>query len=166
VIEVRGSAKGDGLKIAVIVSCFNEFITKKLLDGAVDTLTESGVNTRDITVIWVPGCYELPAALAEVADMNYDAVVCIGAVIRGETSHFDFVAGEAARGIAKVARSKRLPVGFGVITAENTDQAIDRSGGKRGNKGREAALAALETADLFRQLRGQNGEKGWISESR
>ncbi len=151
--EISGSAVGDGLKVGIIVSRFNELITKKLLAGAVEALIESGVSDPDIFVIWVPGCYEIPVALAEAADLDYDAVVCLGVVVRGETAHFDYVAGEAARGISEISMARRLPVGFGVVTAENTGQAIDRAGGKKGNKGREAALAALEMADLIKQLR-------------
>lgn len=143
-------------KVAVIVSRFNEFITKKLLAGALNTLKECGVADDDISVIWVPGSFELPAAAGEAVEMGFDIAVCLGVVIRGETAHFDFVAGEAARGIAAIAAEKRFPVGFGVITAENTDQALARAGGNKGNKGREAALAAVEMADLFRRLRGQN----------
>lgn len=158
-IELSGVAKGAGLKVAVIVSRFNERITEKLLSGALAALSESGVDDEDVTVIRVPGCYELPVALGEVTDRGFDAAVCIGAVIRGETAHFDYVAGEASRGISEISIAERFPVGFGLITAENRAQAIDRSGGKKGNKGREAALAALEVADLFRQLRNREREK-------
>ena len=155
-IELHGIAEAQGAKVAVIVSRFNEFITKKLLEGALNTLEESGVDTDNITVVWVPGSFELPATVAEAIETGFDIAVCLGVVIRGETAHFDFVAGEAARGIAAIATEKRFPVGFGVITAEDTDQALARAGGKKGNKGREAALAALEMADVFRRLRGQN----------
>ena len=157
-IELQGIAEAKGAKVAVIVSRFNEFITKKLLEGALATLDETGVADEDITIIWVPGSFELPVALAEAFELGFDMAVCLGVVIRGETAHFDFVAGEAARGIAALATEKRFPVGFGVITAEDTDQALARAGGKKGNKGREAALAAVEIADLLRRLRGQNRE--------
>lgn len=143
------------LRIAIITSSFNEFITKRLHIGAVESLRSGGVNESNITSIWVPGCFEIPLALAELADRGYDAVVCLGAVIRGETSHFDFVAGEAARGIAGISAERRLPVGFGVITADTTEQAMERSGGKRGNKGREAALAALEMVGVVAEIRGK-----------
>jgi 6,7-dimethyl-8-ribityllumazine synthase len=142
-----------GLKVGIITSRFNEFITKRLYEAARQTLEENGVLEEDITVVWVPGCFEIPLALAEMAESDYDAVVCLGVVIRGETSHFDYVAGEAARGIAEVSRMCGLPVGFGVITAETTEQAVDRAGGKRGNKGREAALAAIEMAATLGSLR-------------
>ena len=155
-IELRGIPEAQGAKVAVIVSRFNEFITKKLLEGALTTLKESGVADDDITVIWVPGSFELSAAVAEAIESGFDIAVCLGVVIRGETAHFDFVAGEAARGIGAIATKKRFPIGFGVITAEDTDQALARAGGKKGNKGREAALAAVEMADIFRRLRGQN----------
>ncbi len=155
-IELQGIADAQGAKVAVIVSRFNEFITKKLLEGALSTLKESGVTDDDITVMWVPGSFELAVAAAEAVDTGFDIAVCLGVVIRGETAHFDFVAGEAARGIGAISIAKRFPVGFGVITAENTDQALARAGGKKGNKGREAALAAVEMANLFGRLRGQN----------
>lgn len=142
-----------GPRIAIITSSFNEFITKRLYDGAVLALRERGVKVSDPDIVWVPGCFEIPLALAEIADKRYDAVVCLGAVIKGETPHFDYVAGEAAHGIAKISLEKRLPVGFGVITAETTEQAIERAGGKRGNKGREAALAALDMAEIVKKIR-------------
>lgn len=143
------------LKVAIVVSRYNEFITKRLLEAAVKALEEFGARIAAVDTFRVPGCFELPLALAEVADRDYDAAVCLGVVIRGETAHFDFVAGECARGIARISVEKRLPVGFGVITAETTDQAIDRSGGKRGNKGREAALAAVEMVDMVNAIRQQ-----------
>lgn len=143
------------LRVAVITSSFNEFITKKLYSGAIEALKEEGIDADDIMSVWVPGAFELPLALAEVAEQGYDAAVCLGTVIRGETSHFDFVAGEAARGIASISVAKRLPVGFGVITSETTDQALERAGGKRGNKGREAALAAVEMARTVFALRSE-----------
>jgi len=145
----------SGLKIAVITSSFNEFITKRLHSSAMETLAASGVKPDDIRQVWVPGCFEIPLALAELAEQGYDAVICLGAVIRGETSHFDFVAGEAARGIAKISTDYRLPVGFGVITTETTEQAMERSGGKRGNKGREATIAALEMVGVVADIRGK-----------
>lgn len=149
-----GGPDAAELKIAVITSSFNEFITKRLHQSALETLAADGVKPDNITEVWVPGCFEIPLALAELADNGYDAVVCLGAVIRGETSHFDFVAGEAARGIARISADNRLPVGFGVITAETTDQALERSGGKRGNKGREATIAALEMVGVVADIRG------------
>ncbi len=161
VIELKGEANGKGLKAAVIVSLFNEFITKKLLEGALVALEAGGLTHDDVTVVWVPGSFELPLALGEVVDAGFDMAVCLGVIIRGETAHFDFVAGEAARGIAAISTEKRFPVGFGLITAEDTDQALARAGGKRGNKGREAALAAIEMADLCRRLRGE--KRGMIA---
>jgi len=155
------------LKVAVITSSFNEFITKKLYDGAIEALKEMGVDTEDIMSVWVPGAFELPLALAEVAEQGYDAAVCLGTVIRGETSHFDLVAGEAARGIASISVAKRFPVGFGVITSETTEQALERAGGTRGNKGREAALAAVEMARTVSALRSEGkSERLDSSESR
>lgn len=158
-IEIGGGADGAGMRIAVLQSGFNEFITKKLLDGAVEALAENGVEKEDISIIRVPGAYELAAALAAAVALDYDAFVCLGVVIRGETAHFDYICNAAALGISQIAVDKRAAVGFGVITAENTDQALARAGGNRGNKGREAALAALEMAGLFNKLRERKGRR-------
>ncbi len=158
--EISGRPNAAGLKIGIIVSRFNEDITRKLLDGAIEALKEHGAISESITVVWVPGCFEIPLALAGMADKNFDAVVCLGVVIRGETSHYDFVAGEAARGIASISVAAGLPVGFGVVTTENTDQALARSGGNKGNKGREAAMAAMEMADAIEQIKLSGPQKG------
>lgn len=145
----EGPLDGASLRVAVVVSRFNELITEKLLAGAVDTALECGVPDESIDVVWVPGAFELPMAAQWLADSGaYDAIACVGAVIRGETPHFDFVAGEAARGIADVARESGLPVTFGVITSDTLAQAQARAGGTVGNKGREAMLAAIEMATL------------------
>jgi 6,7-dimethyl-8-ribityllumazine synthase len=150
---VEGAPSGAGLRVAVVVSRFNELITERLRDGAVETALEAGVLEARIDVVWVPGAFELPVTAKRLAASgDYDAIACVGAVIRGETPHFDFVAGEAARGIMEVALESGLPVTFGVITTDNIEQALARAGGAVGHKGREAMLAALEVADLFARL--------------
>lgn len=144
---------GAGLKVAIVASSFNDFITKKLHEGALEALREAGTKDEDIQTFWVPGSFEIPLALSEVAEGEFDAAVCLGVVIKGETPHFNYVSGEAARGISEISVKKQFPVGFGVITANTTDQAIDRAGGKRGNKGREAALAAIEMTSVVKKIR-------------
>ena len=151
---IEGAPNGGGLRVAVVVSRFNELITERLRDGAVDTAVESGVLADRIDVVWVPGAFELPMAAKHLAlSGDYDAIACVGAVIRGETPHFNFVAGEAARGVMAVALETGVPVTFGVITSDNVEQARARAGGGVvGNKGREAMLAALEVANLYARL--------------
>ncbi len=151
--DLQGNLVGTGLKISLVVSRFNNFITSKLLDGAVDCLTRHGVGDSDIAVIWTPGAFELPLVAKRVAEGGkFDAVVCLGAVIRGGTPHFDFVASEAAKGIANVSLSTGVPVIFGVVTTDDLEQAIDRAGTRTGNRGAEAALSAIEMANLLKQL--------------
>ena len=151
--EFSGTRAGSGRRIAVLASRFNENITQKLADGAVDALIRHGVAFDDVDLVWVPGAWELPiAARWLAAGERYDALVAVGAVIRGETPHFDYVAGEAARGLADVARDFDLPVGFGLLTCDTMEQAEDRAGGGHGNKGWDAAMAALEMASLADQL--------------
>src|SRR6266542_1374614 len=151
--EFTGTPAGAERRVAVIASRFNEEITRKLADGAMETLVAHGVAFDHIDMIWVPGAWELPlAARAAAGTDRYDAIVAVGAVIRGETAHFDFIAGEASRGIADVGREFEVPIGFGLLTCENDEQAEERSGGAHGNKGSDAALAALEMADLLDRL--------------
>jgi 6,7-dimethyl-8-ribityllumazine synthase len=151
--EFRGTPSGEGRRIAVVASRFNEEITTKLLEGAVECLVRHGVRFQDVDVVWVPGAFELPVAAERLlSSERYDALVAVGAVIRGETPHFDFVAGECARGLAELSREFVMPIGFGVITADDDAQAEARAGGAHGNKGWDAALAALEMADLFSRL--------------
>lgn len=155
---IEGGLDGAGLHIAVIVSRFTEDLTERLLQGALDTAAELGVPDWGIEVVKVPGAFELPMAAEELAATGrYDAIVCAGCVIRGETAHFDYVAGESARGIAEVARAYDLPVTFGVVTAENRDQAEARSGGAKTNMGSDAMRAAIDMANLFRKLRTTGG---------
>lgn len=151
--QFSGNLIGSGLKIGIVTSRWNDFMGGKLLEGAKDALIRHGVNADDIEVALVPGSFELPLAAQKMANSGrYNAVVCLGVVIRGATPHFDYVAGEAAKGIAQVGLQSGLPVTFGVITSDTLEQAIERSGSKAGNKGVEAALAAIEMANLLRQI--------------
>ena len=149
---LEGSMNAEGLKFAVVVSRFNDFLTSRLLEGAVDTIKRHGGLEKDITVVKVPGSYEIPVVCERLAAGKYDAIVCLGAVIKGETPHFDLVAQETAKGIAEVSLKHKLPVIFGVVTAENLEQAIERAGVKHGNKGADAARSAIEMANLFKHL--------------
>ncbi|MDN3651662.1 6,7-dimethyl-8-ribityllumazine synthase [Thalassotalea ponticola] len=151
---IEGTFVAEGKKFAIVVSRFNSFVVESLLDGAVDALKRHGsVNDQDITVVRVPGAYELPVAAKKLAKKGeYDAVIAIGAVIRGGTPHFDFVAGECNKGLAQVAMEFDIPVAFGVITVDSIEQAIERSGTKAGNKGAEAALSALEMVNVLEQI--------------
>jgi 6,7-dimethyl-8-ribityllumazine synthase len=149
----EGRLDAKGLRIALLASRFNETITKSLLEGALSALRRHGLDDASITVAWVPGAFELPMAAKRLASSGeFDAVVCLGAVIRGATSHYDYVCSQAAAGIARVALDTGVPVIFGVLTTENIEQAIERSGTKAGNKGFDSAVAAIEMADLLRQL--------------
>ena len=151
--EFSGSPSGHGRRFAVVASRFNETVTQKLVDGALDALVRHGAAADDVDVVWVPGAWELPAAARRLlATERYHALVAIGAVIRGDTPHFDFVAGEASRGIANASVDFETPIGFGVLTCDTMAQAEARAGGEHGNKGWDAALAALEMADLFDRL--------------
>jgi 6,7-dimethyl-8-ribityllumazine synthase len=151
--EFSGTPSGAGRRIAVVVSRFNESITQKLVDGAVDALTRHDTPFDDIDIVWVPGAWELPAAARLLlSSERYNAIVALGAVIRGDTPHFDYVAGEASRGLSQASADFDTPVGFGLLTCDTMEQAEARSGGSHGNKGWDAALAALEMADLFDRL--------------
>lgn len=149
----QGKLVAEGQKYSIIVGRFNEFIGGKLLEGAKDSLIRHGVDESDIDVVWVPGAYEIPLAAKRLAASNrYDAVICLGAVIRGATPHFDFVSGEVAKGVAQVSLEANLPVIFGVLTTDTIEQAIERAGTKAGNKGADAAMTAIEMANLLPQL--------------
>ena len=149
----QGDLIGTGLKMGIVVSRFNDFITSKLLEGALDALDRHGVEDKDVEVAWVPGAFEIALAAQKMAASGkYDAVICLGAVIRGSTPHFDYVAAEASKGIASVGIKTGLPVIFGVITADTIEQAIERAGTKMGNKGVEASTAAIEMANLFKSM--------------
>ena len=149
----QGEMLGQGKKFGVVVSRFNEFITSRLLGGAQDCFERHGVSPDDIDVAWVPGSFEIPVTALRMARAGkYDAVVCLGAVIRGQTPHFDYIASEVAKGVAQVGISTGVPAIFGVITADTIEQAIERAGTKVGNKGADAAAAAIEMANLFDKL--------------
>lgn len=143
----------SGMRVGIVASRFNSFIVQKLLDGAVDGLVRHGVEERNIDAAWVPGAFELPVIAQKMAESDqYDAIICVGAVIRGATTHYDLVAGETAKGIAQVGLKTGKPVLFGVITTENIEQAIERAGSKAGNKGYDCALSAIEMVNLIRQI--------------
>ncbi|PKM51192.1 MAG: 6,7-dimethyl-8-ribityllumazine synthase [Firmicutes bacterium HGW-Firmicutes-7] len=151
--KYEGNLIAEDLKITIVAGRFNDFIVSKLVDGAIDGLKRHGVSEDSINIVWVPGAYEIPLVAKKVAKAgNSDAVICLGAVIRGATPHFDFVAGEVSKGVASVSLETEVPVIFGVITTENIEQAIERAGTKAGNKGFEAAMTAIEMANLLKQL--------------
>jgi len=149
----EGMLLGKGLKFGLVVSRFNEFINKKLVEGAQDALLRHGVNEEDIEIAWVPGSFEIPLVAKKLAQTKrYDAVICLGAVIRGGTPHFEYIATEVTKGIAKVGLETGLPVIYGIITADTLDQAIERAGTKAGNKGFDAAVSAIEMANLLKGI--------------
>ena len=155
-IEMRGSLHGEGLKVAIVVARFNDFITSRLQEGATAALAQYGVADENITVLSVPGSFEIPfVAKRLVKAGQYDAIVCLGAVIRGETDHYERVAGEAAKGIAAASMSSGVPVIFGVLTTDTVEQAINRAGGKSGNHGYSAAVTAIEMANLCKEIDAQ-----------
>ena len=150
---IQGDLLGQGKKFAIVISRFNEFITSRLLSGAQDCLERHGVAAKDIDVVWVPGSFEIPVTALRIAQTHrYDAVVCLGAVIRGQTPHFDYIAAEVSKGVAQVAMASGVPTIFGVITADTIEQAVERAGTKAGNKGVDAAASAIEMANLFGKL--------------
>ncbi|MEO5859370.1 MAG: 6,7-dimethyl-8-ribityllumazine synthase [Pyrinomonadaceae bacterium] len=158
----RGKTNAEGLRFAIVASRWNDFLTSRLVDGAVDALSSAGASESDVEIFMVPGAFELPLAARKAAESGkFDAVIAIGVVIRGETPHFDYVAGEAAKGVSAVSLETGVPVMFGVVTTETVEQAINRSGLKAGNKGFEAAMAAVEVASLYREmLATENKGKG------
>jgi len=150
---IEGDLQARDLKFAIVAARFNDFIVDKLVTGAVEALRRHGASDQQIDIVRVPGAFEMPPVLRKLAtSRGYDALVALGAVVRGDTPHFEYVAGECASGVARVASDTGVPVGFGVLTVDTVEQAIDRAGGKGGNKGAEAALAALELANLLRRL--------------
>jgi 6,7-dimethyl-8-ribityllumazine synthase len=152
-MKIEGNLIGSGLKIAVVVGRFNEFITSKLLGGAQDALQRHGVEESDIDVIWVPGAFEIPLISKKLADTKkYDAIITLGTVIRGATTHYDYVCNEVAKGVASISLQTGIPVIFGVLTTENIEQAIERAGTKSGNKGWDAGISAIEMANLLREI--------------
>ena len=150
---LEGMYEGKGLRIAIVAARFNEFIVNKLVGGAEDCLRRHGVADEDITLAWVPGAFEIPLAAKKIAKSGkYDAVICVGAVIRGSTSHYDYVCAEVSKGIASVSLETEIPVMFGVLTTDTIEQAIERAGTKAGNKGYDCALGALELCSLFKEM--------------
>jgi 6,7-dimethyl-8-ribityllumazine synthase len=154
--EIEGKLWGEGLRFGIVVSRFNGFITERLLEGAIDGLIRHGVHDEDIDVLRVPGSFEIPVAAKRLAMLNrYHTIICLGAVIRGATPHFDYVAGQVSSGVASIALETGVPCIFGILTTETVEQAIERSGTKMGNKGWEAALSAVEMANVLAQLQGK-----------
>ena len=151
---IEGKFKGEGKNIAIIISKFNNIVTDKLLNGAIDGLTRNGVSKENISVFWVPGAFEIPLLLSRIISVNknFDGIITLGAVIRGETPHFNYIAAETTKGIAQIALKSSIPISFGVLTTDTVEQAIDRAGAKAGNKGFDAALSLLEMIDLYSAL--------------
>jgi 6,7-dimethyl-8-ribityllumazine synthase len=151
---LEGKISAEGFRFAIIVSRFNDFISSKLVDGAMDALRRHGVDEGKVSLIKVPGSFEIPSVAKRLAKSDkYDAIICLGAVIRGATPHFDFIAAEVAKGVASVSLESDIPVTFGVLTTDNLEQAIERAGSKAGNKGWDAAISAIEMVNLFSQLK-------------
>ncbi|MDR2484761.1 MAG: 6,7-dimethyl-8-ribityllumazine synthase [Treponema sp.] len=151
--EINGNLQGKGRDFALVVSRFNDFITTRLLDGAADCFCRHGGAAENLTVVRVPGAFEIPLTAAKLAkSKKYNAVICLGAVIRGSTPHFDYIAAEAAKGVAQAAMSSEIPVIFGILTTDSIEQAVERAGVKAGNKGWDAMMSAMEMADLFEKL--------------
>ena len=150
---LEGQLSAEGFKFGIIVSRFNDFISSRLVEGAMDALLRHGATEEQVSVVRVPGAFEIPLTAKKLAESGrYDAVICLGAVIRGSTPHFDYVAAEVSKGIASVALESRIPVTFGVLTTDNLEQAIERAGSKSGNKGYDGAMAAIEMVNLFKEL--------------
>lgn len=148
----EGKLTAKGLKLAVVVSRFNNFITNKLLDGCLDAFKRHEGLEENIDVIWVSGSFEIPLAAKKMSSKNYDAIVCLGALLRGDTPHFEYVSNEVAKGIAATSLEQEIPISFGIITADTLEQAIERAGSKSGNKGFDAAMSAIEMANLFKEI--------------
>jgi 6,7-dimethyl-8-ribityllumazine synthase len=152
---LEGKLVAENMKVGIVAARFNEFITSKLVGGAMDGLTRHGVPEENVALAWVPGAFEIPLIASKMAQSGkYDAVICLGAVIRGSTSHYDYVCSEVSKGIATVSLQSQVPVLFGVLTTDNIEQAIERSGSKAGNKGYDCALSAVEMVNLIRQIEG------------
>jgi 6,7-dimethyl-8-ribityllumazine synthase len=162
--EYTGVLNGAGLNIGIVVSRFNEIITKSLLDGALDTLKRHSVEAHDISIAWVPGAYEIPLAAQVMArSQKHHAIICLGAVIRGATSHFDYVAGQSASGVLTASLQTEIPILYGILTTDTIEQAIERSGTKCGNKGRDVAVAAIEMVNLLSSLKASEPADHQIS---
>jgi 6,7-dimethyl-8-ribityllumazine synthase len=156
---IEGNLDAQGLKFAIIAARFNSFIVERLLEGALDALRRTGADADSVVIVKVPGSWEMPVVAAELArQKRYDGIICLGAVIRGETPHFDYVAGNAASGLAGIPAETGVPIAFGVLTTNTVEQAVDRAGAKAGNKGFDAAMTAIEMAQLLRKLRSESTE--------
>ncbi len=150
---IEGKLNAEGIKVALVVSRFNEFINSKLMDGAIDCLLRHGADKDDMNIFWVPGAFEIPLTAKKIADTEeYDAIICLGTVIRGATPHFDYVSAEVSKGIANVSLQTGIPVLFGVLTTDSIEQAIERAGTKVGNKGWDAALSCIEMINLYKEI--------------
>ncbi len=150
---LEGKLTAKGMKVAIVAARFNEFITGKLLEGAIDCLKRHEAAEKDLTVVWVPGAFEIPVAAKRIAETGkYDGIICLGAVIRGATPHFDYVCAEASKGVAQVSLRYGMPVAFGILTTENIQQAVERAGSKSGNKGTDAAITVMEMVNLFKMM--------------
>ena len=150
---IEGKIDASGLRVAIVISRFNEFITSKLMGGAIDCLRRNNADEKNISVVWVPGAFEIPMVAQKLTDSNnYDAVICLGTVIRGATPHFDYVSAEVSKGVAQVGMKASIPVIFGVLTTDTIEQAIERAGTKSGNKGFDAAMSAIEMSNLLKQI--------------
>lgn len=148
---LEGKLEAKSCKIAIVVSRFNSFMTQNMLDGAIDSLSRHGMDAEKIDVLWVPGAFEIPLACKKIAK-KYDGIVALACVIRGATPHFEYVSSEVSKGIAKVTLDESIPIGFGIVTADNMEQAIERAGSKSGNKGADAAISVIEQINLFKQI--------------
>ena len=151
--QIEGKLDAKGSKVAIVVSRFNSFMTERMLEGAIDILTRHGMDAESIDIMWVPGAFELPLACKKLADVKkYDGIVALACVIRGATPHFEFVSNEVTKGVASVMLDSAIPVGFGVVTTDNMEQAIERAGSKSGNKGADAAMSVIEMVNAFKQI--------------
>ncbi len=157
---IEGKLNAVGLKVGIVVSRFNSFISEKLVEGAIDGLVRNGASDGDITIVRVPGAFEIPATAKILAGKGLDAIICLGAVIRGSTPHFDYVASEVSKGVAQVSMEANIPVIFGVLTTDNIEQAIERAGTKSGNKGWDAAVTAIEMMNLYKELGNSPSRRG------
>ena len=151
--EIKGKYSGKGKKIGIAVSRFNEFVSTRLLEGCLDVLEKQDVEKKDITIVWTPGSFEIPQVLSIMADTKkFNALIALGAIIRGDTPHFEYIATETAKGLSQISLTKKIPVVFGIITSDTVEQAIERAGTKAGSKGRDAAFSALEMIDIYSQV--------------
>ena len=157
---IEGKLNAAGLKFGIVVSRFNSFISERLVEGAADALVRNGAKDGDITIVKVPGAFEIPATAKLLSGKGYDAIICLGAVIRGSTPHFDYVASEVSKGVAQVSMESNIPIVFGVLTTDNIEQAIERAGTKSGNKGWDAAVTAIEMVNLYKELGSRPSRRG------